>query len=246
MNIGSNHLLAERFRVLNRDTIKYLAAFTMLLNHIAHVFLDPSSLLYEIFVDVGYFTAVTMCYFLVEGYQYTRSKRNYALRLLGAAVLSQFPFQTAFHSGSLNMMFTLLLCFLYLYSEEHLVSPAARTGAVLAVTLASMFCDWPVMAVIFTILFSWAQKGRIPLARCYRISYLAFVLMFFDSSYATFASSLLHSALSGMGILLSGVCIRYFYNGKRAVHGRTFSKWFFYLFYPLHLTLLILLRQFFV
>ena len=50
---------------LNRDVIKYAAVFAMLLNHVAHVFLREGSWKYEICVAVGYFTAVTMCYFLV-------------------------------------------------------------------------------------------------------------------------------------------------------------------------------------
>ncbi len=61
----------------------------MLLNHIANIFLEPGTLLFEIFVDVGYFTAITMCYFLVEGYGYTRSKEKYGKRLLLFA--ARFP-----------------------------------------------------------------------------------------------------------------------------------------------------------
>ena len=59
---------------MNRDQIKYAAMFTMLLNHIANIFLEPGTFLFEVMVDVGYFTAITMCYFLVEGYGYTCSK----------------------------------------------------------------------------------------------------------------------------------------------------------------------------
>ena len=51
--------------MLNRDTIKYLAILAMLLNHIANLFLTPGTLFCEIFLDIGYFTAITMCYFLV-------------------------------------------------------------------------------------------------------------------------------------------------------------------------------------
>ena len=80
---------------MNRDTIKYIAMFTMLLNHIANVFLTPGTLLFEVFVDVGYFTAITMCYFLVEGYGYTHSKEKYGKRLFLFAVLSQVPFNLA-------------------------------------------------------------------------------------------------------------------------------------------------------
>ena len=61
---------------LNRDVIKYIAMFTMLLNHISYIFMEPGSVLSEIFLDIGYFTAIVMCYFLVEGFSYTHSKTN--------------------------------------------------------------------------------------------------------------------------------------------------------------------------
>ena len=79
-------------RLLNRDAIKYIAVFTMLLNHISAIFLQPGSLLGESFRVIGYFTAVTMVYFLVEGYRYTHSRKKYALRLLIFALISQVPY----------------------------------------------------------------------------------------------------------------------------------------------------------
>ena len=62
--------MESAMKILSRDVIKYFAMLTMLLNHIANVFLTPGTLLYEFFLNIGYFTAVTMCYFLVEGYGY--------------------------------------------------------------------------------------------------------------------------------------------------------------------------------
>ena len=71
----------ENCKILNRDQIKLLAVVTMTLNHFAHVFLTPGTVLCEVLQDIGYFTAMTMCFFLVEGYRYTRSRRDYARRL---------------------------------------------------------------------------------------------------------------------------------------------------------------------
>ena len=56
---------------MNRDTIKMLAIVTMLVNHIANVFMPAGAPLTNLCLYIGYFTAVTMCYFLVEGYGYT-------------------------------------------------------------------------------------------------------------------------------------------------------------------------------
>ena len=97
---------------LNRDVIKYIAMLAMLLNHISQIFMKPGYFLSELFLDIGYFTAITMCYFLVEGFQYTHSKKNYAIRLLIFALISEIPYCMAFTNNGviefqgLNMLFT--------------------------------------------------------------------------------------------------------------------------------------------
>ena len=86
---------------MSRDSIKMVAMLTMLINHIANVFLPAGQPLTNLCLCIGYFTAVTMCFFLVEGYGCTRSKRRYAGRLLGFAVLAQLPYQLAFPANGI-------------------------------------------------------------------------------------------------------------------------------------------------
>ena len=50
---------------MSRDAIKYVAMLTMLLNHVANIFLVPGTFWREFLVDLGYFTMPVMCYFLV-------------------------------------------------------------------------------------------------------------------------------------------------------------------------------------
>lgn len=231
------------WRVLNRDVIKYIAVTAMLLNHIANIFLVPGTLWYEVLVDIGYFTAITMCYFLVEGFRYTHSRKQYALRLFGFGVVSQVPFSMAFAQNGIlefqdfNMMFTLFLCFCILLCIETIRNRFLRGVLIVLLIFGSLFCDWALLAPVFTLLFAWAGGNR-------------------TRQKAAFgAAALLYSGMAGLGsgqvweavgcavpILVSAFVILYLYNGRRAARGRTFYKWFFYAFYPAHLLVLGLFR----
>lgn len=221
---------------MNRDAIKMFAMFTMLLNHIANALLPAGQPLTNLFLFIGYFTAVTMCYFLVEGYGYTRSKRNYAARLLVFALLSQLPYQLAFPDYGmaefvqLNMLFTLLLCFLVLLVQEKVHDRVLRGVCIVLLICASLFCDWALLAPIFTLLFSWAKDT--PARK--KAAFAAAALLY--GGMAWMGSGLWWDALGcGVPILVSGFMILCLYNGQRAAHGRNFYKWFFYIFYPAHL-----------
>jgi hypothetical protein len=227
--------------------LKYIAAFTMVLNHIAYMQLFGLSAFWcEVFTDIGYFTAPIMCYFLVEGYDYTKSKERYGLRLLVFALLSQIPFRMAFHNGSLNMMFTLYFCFMILTVMEKIQNTALRDVVCLALTMATLVCDWALIAPILTILLGKSRGDRKKTAFSFFGMYAAFVLINF-SDYLSMAEALsiniiLRSLASGIGILMAAFAVLVLYNGRRMNHGQTFSKWFFYLFYPAHLLILYLLK----
>lgn len=47
----------------SQNVLKYIAMGTMLLNHIAAIFLPAGTVLCELFTAVGYFTAISMVYF---------------------------------------------------------------------------------------------------------------------------------------------------------------------------------------
>lgn len=235
---------------MNRDTIKMLAMAAMLVNHIANVFMLASAPLTNLCLYIGYFTAVTMCYFLVEGYGYTRSKPQYAGRLLGFAVLAQLPYQLAFPDHGMagaiqfNMLFTLLLCFLVLAAREKIRNGFLRTGCIALLIVVSIFCDWALLAPVFTLLFAWAQNSR-PRRQ---IAFGTAAVLYGGMAWAGSASTLgvvgaLPDALGcAIPILVSGFIILYLYNGQRAAKHRSFYKWFFYAFYPAHLLVLGLLR----
>lgn len=229
---------------LNRDVIKYVAMFTMFLNHFANVFLPVNSMLAEVLMNVGYFTAPVMCYFLVEGYQYTHSKQKYGQRLLLFAFLSEIPFVWATGFFALNMIFTLFFCFLLLCLQEKETNPFRRRAGTVLLFIATMFSDWALFAPMFTLLF-WKNRGNQKgIVKTFVIGGSLFGLMNLLNylELYPFAEALLHSLFSVVGVAAAGIVITCFYNGKRAERGRVFSKWFFYLFYPLHLLALCAVR----
>lgn len=234
--------MEQKERPLNKDVIKYIAMFTMLLNHIAGVFFAAGTLLYEILTDIGYFTAITMCYFLVEGYQFTKSKKNYGLRLFGFACISQIPYMLVFKNGEskLNMIYTLFICFLILITREKVKNRFLCIIIEFGLVLATLKADWFIFAPVFVIMCDTWKSNKKKIWYAYYILTAAFGTLMFVS-YLDLKSvplALLCAVGSCAGIMISGIVIQFFYNGKRAEHGKTFSKWFFYLFYPIHLLIL--------
>ena len=159
------HALDECQRPLTRDAIKYIAMFTMLLNHIADIFLSTGTWLCEIFIAVGYFTAISMIYFLVEGYDYTHSKKKYFLRLMIFGFISEIPYCLALTTEGiisfcgLNMMFTLSLCFGLIWILNNMKSTVIKViFSVLFIGL-SVLCSWAILAPIYTLLFIWAKSS---------------------------------------------------------------------------------------
>lgn len=238
--------------MLNREAIKYIAVIAMMLNHISYAFLERGTFWGELFIDIGYFTAPVMCYFLVEGYRYTRSGKKYLLRLLLFAVISQVPFLMALAPKGasffekLNMMCTLSVCFLLLEVKTWVRQDVIRILLYALLFVASSRCDWATMAPLYTLLFAYAYGSQEKLARAFVIAMVIFILDIYRMNSLIFAEEqlLLFTGYSVLGVLAAAVTILYLYNGKQAKRGGTFSKWFFYIFYPAHLLVIGIIRIF--
>ena len=238
------------YKFLDRDAIKYIAMAAMLLNHIATIFLKTGTMMCEIFTALGYFTAISMIYFLVEGYRHTRSRKKYFFRLLIFAAVSEIPYCIAFAEKGviefygLNMFFTLCICFGLIRVMDKVSNKALRIGAVIGAVILSIPCSWALLAPVFTLLFIWAENSLSKKKAAFAISIGLFGAFNLLGGIRNFdpATNLLYAVLAISGMSLSAVCILCFYNGRRMKSGQIFSKWFFYVFYPLHLLILGMIR----
>ncbi len=248
--ITAAYLKVGRFMVsntpkcLSRDAIKLIAVIFMSLSHIATFFLPQGTILQRTLLGLGSFTAISMCFFLVEGFSYTHSRKRYLGRLLLFAVIAQLPYQLLFESGGLNMLFSLSLCFLICLTVETVQNLFLKLLLIGLLLLGSTQCDWGIGAPIFTLLFLWSYGSRQRQKLAFLIPTLLFGLYNFAGRYGRISLGLClyHTLLCMLGMGLAGFCILELYSGRKTKFGARFPKWFFYWFYPAHLGLLAFIK----
>lgn len=237
----------QGIHTLNRDALKILAAMAMLIDHIGwrfFVFRSPEAQACHV---IGRVALPIMCLFLTEGYLHTRSKKRYALRLFLFALLSQLPYTMfrgiPWNAIDFNVLFTLLFCFLSICFYESIPHKALRWVAVFGCMTAAWWCDWGVTAVLYTLalwIFREDQGKRAAAFSMVSVFYFCSNFLVALEAGAGFVPSLL-SCFYMLGVFLALIPILLYSGEKgRFLDGKA-GKWFFYLFYPMHLLLLALL-----
>lgn len=235
---------------MNKDQIKGIAILAMTLNHIAHVF-AIKGILQTILIQIGYFTAPVMCYFLVEGFFYTKHRFQYGLRLFGFALVSQIPFTLAFFESSfqssifqnLNMLFTLFTCFMLLVLMESRQSIFVKVFGGIGLILLTGFMDWPWIAGCGVLTFYFTRNypkrkwlGFVVMMLVYPVLYLPYFLQVpWDVLFPEIT-------LQCIPISIAMICICWGYHGKQNQKYHHFLQYFFYAYYPFHLTVLWLIK----
>lgn len=231
---------------MNRNQLKYIAAAAMLTDHAGMFFVPITNPIGLIMRIIGRLTAPIMCMFLAEGYFYTSSKKKYGIRLFVFAVISQFAYafshENPIYSPNFNMIFTLFLCFLILLSNEKIENAALKTLAIFALTAVSIFSDWGIIAPLWVLAFYLYKDdtNRKTLLFCLiaAMHVLMSVIFSITNGYNWYGE------LWQLGVYLF-VPLMFLYNGKSGKN-TAFSKWFFYVFYPLHLIVLGAIQQFII
>ena len=236
----SNHYIGSgRFKGLNATILKLVAILCMLMDHAAasivkHLILpsltyEPSMLImwqeaYRWMRAIGRCAFPIFCFFLVEGFFKTKNRKKYFLRLLIFAFISEIPFDLGLYGkllyfGHQNVFFTLAiglfaLCIIDKY-ESYVIKLAISALAVLFAYLIRT--DYDALGIMLIIFFYFFCSIR------FSKEVIGGVFIFSELSNT--------KAIAAIAIYAIPL---YFYNGKR---GRGL-KYFFYVFYPLHLVVL--------
>lgn len=231
--------------VLSRDMLKYIAIFAMLFDHIGWHFLEFTAPTAQVLHFFGRLTAPVMCFFIAQGYVYTSSFKKYALRLFVFALISQPPW--LFVHGysisklSFNMIFTLFISLIAVHFEATMKDGLPKLAVLTLCVVATYYCDWHFYAVLWCLIFYRFKDST-------KKMYLFFslvTLVYFADSVSSFISAgnpiapSVQYSLYTLGALLA-IPLLQLYNGEK---GRfSGSKWVFYVFYPLHLFILGIIK----
>ncbi len=233
---------------MDRVQIKYIAIAAMLIDHIAAFFLTPEKhpaliALYIIMRTVGRIAGPVMLYFLAEGYSHTSSKLKYGLRLLCFGIISQIPYSLARYgkvsTENLNVIITLFMSFLMLAATDRIKNQVFKGLTVFVFILLTAFSDWGIIGPLIVWLFYISRDDRKSQIKAYMIIvgiYLASTIAFVIQD-----SQRWYEGICQIGLVLV-IPLLGTYNGasgKKTV----FNKWIFYIFYPFHLLVFLLITR---
>lgn len=208
---------------INSFTLKLIAVFSMLIDHVGAVFF-PEQVLFRV---IGRLAFPILAYLLVEGFFYTHDVKRYMYRMGMLALLSEIPFDLTANGvilefGHQNVFFTLFIGLVMMY---FLLKTAGRGQ----------------MIIVSLLFFLIADALRADYGGVGVLMILCFYLFREDMLWKVISVVFVNVALMG-GIQMFAVFALlpiYLHNGKQ---GRR-MKWFFYGFYPVHLLILFLVRM---
>lgn len=229
----------------------------MTVDHIAWAMFDgyPSALLPLVMHIIGRLTCPIMCYFIAEGYHYTRNINKYTFRLFAFAFVSHFAYIFAsndfvdfksfipFYYGNFlnqtSVMWSLAWGLVMLrIADSKRIKSIYKVLLVILICIITLPSDWSCIAAL-CIMAIGTNRGDFRKQMSWMIFYVAlYSLVYF------FAIDKVYGVLQ-MGVVLS-IPVIAMYNGKRGKNPKInkFMKWFFYIFYPVHLFVIGLINYF--
>lgn len=223
-----------------QEALRTLALVTMLIDHMG-VVLFPRMFWLR---GIGRLAFPIFAFLLAEGADHTRHPFQYLLRLAIAAIISEIPFDYMVWGRMTwryqNVMLTLLLALSAILALKVAIQPGRRKFLPIAV-LAAVLCtvgaehlntDYGAFGVMVCLMF-WAMRrvrGGLWISAVGFLVLCQFMMDVYLPGIRIPIESLGVAAFLFMGL----------YRGWRYSRSRVL-QWVFYLYYPVHMTILVLL-----
>ncbi len=225
--------------------LKLIALFTMTCDHISY-------LIFGHFSPLNYIGRIAFPIFafqISEGYIHTKNLKKYILRLFLFALISQVPFSlflSIFTSSfSLNIFFTLFLGLISIIIYDRLNKIDCRNKAVhylykflgllcaifIAFISEILHCDYGYFGVAIIFVFFLFKRNKLMM----NIAFMLCTIIFYFEYLLV--PSLYTKYLLIIAFTLAPLLFINLYNNKKGKD----TKYFLYLFYPIHLLIIYLL-----
>lgn len=221
------------FKGLNGNALKIIAATAMAIDHVGMILFPQTQILRMI----GRIAFPIFAFFIAEGCRYTHNKKKYLGLIFSLGLVFQAVFTLATKQKMLNIFLTFSLSIVLVYSLQ-LFKKEASTGKLWGKVVSG--------GLFFILFFSvYLFTNKVSVDYGFFGVMIPVLVSIFDELWerkAAFAISILLLVFSmhnyTQSFCLLAVPILFFYMGKK---GALKMKYFFYIFYPLHLSLLFLL-----
>ena len=232
---------------LNSNHLKLIAIIAMTIDHIADLLYPgmPNIFISNVMHIIGRLTAPIMFFFICEGYHYTKNVKNYISRLFIFALISHFaycfafginfiPFSTGDIFNQTSIMWTLAwaVVALHILHGKNNLKEWQKWLLIILINLITFSSDFSSIAVM-AILFMYDRRGNL---KSQMTSMMAWLTLYALISYLFVSKT--YGLIAMTAILVYPLLKNY--NGKRGK--AKWLKWFFYLYYPLHLIIIGALR----
>lgn len=233
---------------LNSNWIKIIAIIAMTIDHIAWWIFPgyPSDMIPIVMHIIGRITCSIMCYFIAEGYLYTKDITKYTRRLFVFAFISHFAYVffsadfidwksfIPFYYGKIlnqtSVMWPLAWGLVMLrIANSDKIKENIKPFLVILICLITFPSDWSCIASLCVLAFG-TNRGNFKKQMLWMIFYVAmYALVYF------FALDKIYGLIQ-MAVVLA-IPVIMMYNGQRGSSKRINKtiKWLFYIYYPLHL-----------
>ena len=245
---------------LSQESLKLIACVTMLIDHIGAALVVPTMDIYnsnvELYTTMAWINLVMrcigriafpiFCFLLVEGVSHTRNPKKYVQRLAIGMLLSEIPFDLAFFGDGISwahqsVMVTLLLgCIMVLMMNRSKGFWKLLWIVPFYYAAEWLHTDYAGEGILMIALFALA-KGR---KHEKWLQLAVMLLMYWDLSWEMRYFNLDVRVPMNRLPLMAAIPILC-YDGRKLTYSKK-VQWVFYLFYPVHIAVLCLLKLVFV
>ena len=232
---------------LNSNHLKLIAIIAMTIDHIADLIFPgmPNNIWSNILHIIGRLTSPIMFFFICEGFYYTKNLKKYVTRLFLFALISHFAYCFAFginfipfingeifNQTSIMWSLAWAVVALYIVYGDTKLKQWQKTVLLVVICAITFYADFSSIAVM-CIVAMYGKRGDIKKQVLSMEVWLGIYAL---------VSFIFVNKIYGIIVLFSILVypILKMYDGSRGK--LKWMKWLFYIYYPLHLAIIGLLR----